>query len=164
MSEAEAWIEEVHRRLDRLNWQVRCREIGWVYRVGDGVAYVRGAPSAKYGELLQRADGLIGLAFDIQPQQIGVLFLDPSEHVAAGDELHCTGRVASVPVGDELLSRVVDALGRPLDGGRALSARNYWPVNRRAPNVMDRVPVREPLHTGIKVMDALLPLGAVSES
>ena len=159
MSEAEAWIEEVHRRFDRLNWQVRRREMGWVNRVGDGVAYVRGAPSAKYGELFQRADGLTGLAFDIQPQQIGVLFLDPSEHVAAGDELRCTGRVASVPVGDELLSRVVDALGRPLDGGRPLNVRNYWPVNRRAPSVMDRVPVREPLHTGIKVIDALLPLG-----
>ena len=128
-------------------------------RVGDGVAYVRGVPSVRYGELLERGDGLTALAFDLRPHEVGVLFLDPSEHVAAGDELRATGRVASVPVGDELLGRVVDALGRPLDGGPPLRSADVWPVEREAPGVIDRQPVREPLHTGIKVIDALLPLG-----
>jgi F-type H+-transporting ATPase subunit alpha len=88
-----------------------------------------------------------------------VLFLDPSTHVAAGDELQATGRVASVAVGDELLGRVVDALGRPVDSGSAIRSRTYRPVENEAPGVIDRLPVREPMHTGIKVIDALLPLG-----
>ena len=118
-----------------------------------------GVPSVHYGELLERADGLTGLAFDIRTHDVGVLFLDPSEHVSAGDELRATGRVASVVVGDELLGRVVDTLGRPLDGGTPIRSRTYRPVEREAPGVVDRQPVREPMHTGIKVIDALLPLG-----
>ncbi len=138
---------------------MRRREVGWVVSAGDGVAYLRGCPSVQYGELLQRSDGLTALAFDLRPDEVGLLFLDRSEQVGAGDELRATGRVASVPVADELLSRVVDALGRPLDGGPALRSTDYWPVEREAAGVVDRQPVREPMHTGIKVIDTLLPLG-----
>ncbi len=145
--------------LDAIHWQVRTREVGQVVRVGDGVAYLRGAPSVRYGELLQRSDGLQALAFDLRRQEVGVLFLDPSEHVSAGDEMQATGRVASVPVGDELLGRIIDGLGRPLDDGPPLRCRTFWPVEREAPGVIDRQPVREPLLTGIKVLDSLLPLG-----
>ena len=146
-------------RLGSVHWQVRHQEVGWVVRSGDGVAYLRGARSIRYGELLRRGDGLTALAFDLRRDEIGALFLDPSEHVAAGDELHATGQVASVPVGEQLLGRVVDALGRPLDGEPAPSAAENWPVEREAPGVADRQPVREPLHTGTKVLDSLLPLG-----
>ncbi len=151
--------KEPRATLDSLHWRVRHHEVGEVFSVGDGVGRVHGAPSVHYGELLERADGLTGLAFDIRPHDVGVLFLDPSDHVSAGDELHATGRVASVVVGDELLGRVVDALGRPLDGGAPIRSRTYEPVEREAPGVIDRQPVREPMHTGIKVIDALLPLG-----
>jgi F-type H+-transporting ATPase subunit alpha len=145
--------------LGQMRWQVRRREVGWVTRVGDGVAYIRGAPSVRYGELVERADGLTALAFDLRPHETGLIFLDPAAHVGAGDELRPTGRVASTPVGAELLGRVVDSLGRPLDGGPALRTRTYWPVEREAPGVAQRQPVREPLHTGTKVLDALLPIG-----
>jgi F-type H+-transporting ATPase subunit alpha len=151
--------EELRDRLAKIHWQVRHREVGWVVQVGDGVAYLRGAPSVRYGELLEGANGLTALAFDLRPQEVSVLFLDPSEKVGAGDELRATGRVASVVVGDELLGRVVDALGRPLDGGLPLRSRTWWPVEREPPGVIDRQPVREPLHTGLKVIDGLLPLG-----
>ena len=151
--------EQLRRDLDKVHWNVRHHEAGWVVRVGDGVAYLRGCPSASYGELLQRDDGLTALAFDLRRDEIGVLFLDRSEHVGAGDELRATGRVASVAVGDELLGRVVDALGRPLDGGPQLRSTEYWPVEREAPGVIDRQPVQEPMHTGITVIDTLLPLG-----
>ncbi len=87
------------------------------------------------------------------------LFVDPSANAAAGDEMRATGRVASVPVGADLLGRVVDALGRPLDGGPAIASSEYWPVEREAPGVNERQPVREPMHTGLKVIDSLLPLG-----
>ncbi len=154
--------KDVRATLDSRHWQVRHHEVGEVVFVGDGVGRVRGAPSVHYGELLERTDGLTGLAFDLRPHDVGVLFLDPSEHISAGDELRATGRVASVAVGDELLGRVVDALGRPLDGGAPIRSRAYQPVEREAPGVFDRQPVREPMHTGINVIDALLPLGAAS--
>ncbi len=156
-------LDDMRRRtlaqLEQIHWAVRHREVGWVVRVGDGVAYLRGVSSVRYGELLARADGLTALAFDLRPQEVGVLFLDPSEHVCAGDVLETTGRVASVIVGDELLGRIVDALGRPLDEGGPVRAQTFWPVERDAPGVIDRQPVHEPLHTGIKVIDGLLPLG-----
>lgn len=151
--------QDVRNALDAVHWKVRRREVGWVTRVGDGVAAVRGVPSIRFGELLERADGLTALAFDIRPYEVGAVFLDPSEYVSAGDELRATGRVASVAVGEELLGRVVDSLGRPLDGGSPVRSRTYWPVEREAPGVIERQPVREPLHTGIKVIDGLLPLG-----
>jgi len=151
--------DAVRGSLANIRWQVRRREIGWVVRLGDGVAYVRGVPSVRYGELLQHADGLTALAFDLGAREVGAIFLDSSDHVAAGDQLRATGRVASVAVGDAMLGRVVDALGRPLDGGPMPQVRFLWPVEREAPGVIERQPVREPLHTGIKVIDALLPLG-----
>jgi F-type H+-transporting ATPase subunit alpha len=156
---AEHLAQHLHACLDAVRWQVRHREVGWVNRVGDGVAYLLGVPSVRYGELLRRDDGLTALAFDLRPAEVGVLFLDPSEHVSAGDEMRATGSVASVPVGDELLGRVVDALGRPLDGEPPPRCSACWAVEREAPGVVERQPVREPLHTGIKVLDSLLPLG-----
>jgi F-type H+-transporting ATPase subunit alpha len=150
---------KLHDVLGGVHWQIRRREVGYVVRAGDGVAYLRGAPSVRYGELLQRGDGLTALAFDLRPQEVGALFLDPAGHVSAGDEMWATGRVASVPVGPDLLGRVIDPLGRPLDDGPALRPAAYWPVEREAPGVIDRQPVREHIHTGIKVLDSLLPLG-----
>jgi F-type H+-transporting ATPase subunit alpha len=151
--------EGLRASLDAVHWQVRRREIGTVVRANDGIAYVQGLPSVQYGELVQEPRGITGLAFDLWPDEVGVLFLDPSDHIAAGAELHATGRVASIPVGEELLGRVVDALGRPLDGGAPLRSTTLWPVEREAPGVVDRQPVRESLLTGTKVIDALLPLG-----
>jgi F-type H+-transporting ATPase subunit alpha len=151
--------DDVRKTLDAIHWRVRHREVGWIDRVGDGVAYARGVASVRYGELLEHGDGLTALAFDLRPREVGLLFIDPSQYVSAGDEVHATGRVASVTVGQELLGRVVDALGRHLDDGPPLRARVSCPVEREAPGVVDRMPVREPMHTGIKVIDALLPLG-----
>jgi F-type H+/Na+-transporting ATPase subunit alpha len=152
-------VGQLRQDLGAIHWEVRHHEIGWIVRVGDGVAYVRGCPSVRYGELLEMAGGLAALAFDLRVDEVGLLFLDPCAHVGAGDELRATGRVASVLVGDELLGRVVDALGRPLDDGPPLQSAAYWPVEREAPGVIERQPVREPMHTGIKVIDTLLPLG-----
>jgi F-type H+-transporting ATPase subunit alpha len=116
-------------------------------------------PSVKYGELLQCGGGLPALAFDLRPNEVGALFLGPADKVAAGDEVRLTGRVASVPVGDGLLGRVIDPLGVPLDGGGPIRSDAVWPVEREAPGVADRQPVTEPLLTGTKVIDALLPIG-----
>lgn len=150
---------QLRQQLSGIDWQVRRYEAGWIVRVGDGVAYLSGVPSIRYGELLRRSDGLTALAYDLRPHEVGVLFLDRSEEASAGDEMQATGQVASVPVGQELLGRMIDALGRPLDEGPRPQCQNAWPVEREAPSVIERQPVREPLHTGLKVVDSLLPLG-----
>jgi F-type H+/Na+-transporting ATPase subunit alpha len=149
----------VREQLERIHWGVRHREVGTVVSSGDGIAHVRGLSSAGYGELVETAEGLTGLVFDVEREDLGILFLDPADHIGAGDELRATGRVASVPAGDELLGRVVDALGRPLDGGLPIRRAVLRPVEREAPGVAQRMPVHEPLHTGTKVIDALLPIG-----
>lgn len=147
------------KELDQIHWDVRHQEEGRVIRVGDGVAHVQGLPSARYGELVRTAGGTTGMAFDIRRDELGVLFLDSSDAVSAGDEILSTGRVASVLVGDELLGRVVDVLGRPLDGDVPIHSTEYRPMEQEAPGVADRLPVHEPLHTGTKLIDALLPIG-----
>jgi F-type H+/Na+-transporting ATPase subunit alpha len=149
----------VTEELSRVHWDVQHREVGTVVSSGDGIAQVTGLASARYGELVETAEGLAGLVFDVHRNGLGVLFLDPADHIGAGDELRATGKVASVPAGDELLGRVVDALGRPLDGGPPIRHSAPRPVEREAPGVAQRVPVQEPLHTGTMLIDALLPIG-----
>jgi F-type H+-transporting ATPase subunit alpha len=151
--------DRLRERLGRIGWEVRRREVGHVARLGDGVAYVRGMPSVRYSELLECPGGLPALALDLRPIEAGALFLGPAQEVAAGDEVRLTGRVASVPVGVGLLGRVIDPLGRPLDDGGPFRPDAVWPVEREAPGVADRQPVTEPLWTGTKVIDALLPIG-----
>jgi F-type H+/Na+-transporting ATPase subunit alpha len=159
VDQAKSLGERLRSRLGTIGWEVRRREVGHVVRVGDGIAYLRGMPSVKYGELLECHDGLTALAFDLRPNEIGALFLGPADKVAAGDEIRLTGRVASVPVGSGLLGRVIDPLGVPLDGGGPLRSEAVWPIEREAPGFADRQPVIEPLLTGTKVIDALLPIG-----
>jgi F-type H+/Na+-transporting ATPase subunit alpha len=160
MSDGVAQIgKQVRVALESVHWTVRHHEVGNVVSAGDGVGRVRGLPSVRFGELLEHPNGARGLAFDLRPHEIGVLFLDPSDQISAGDELRATGLVASVPVGDELLGRVVGALGRTYDGGPPIRSRTYRPIESEPPGIIDRQPVREPLHTGVKVIDALLPLG-----
>ncbi|MGE5194405.1 MAG: F0F1 ATP synthase subunit alpha, partial [Deltaproteobacteria bacterium] len=151
--------DDLRQTLGNVHWKVRQREIGWVVRSGDGVAYLGGLPSVRYGELLESSKGVRALAFDLRPDEVGVLFLDPYEQISAGDEMRLTGRVASTRVGFELLGRVVGPLGRPHDGGPPIASNQFWPMEREAPGVVDRVPVHEPLHTGTKTIDALLPIG-----
>ncbi len=151
--------DDLRQTLSNVHWKVREREVGWVVRAGDGVAYLRGAPSVRYAELLETVEGTRALAFDLRRDEVGVLFLDPSERVCAGDEMRLTGQVASTLVGPELVGRVVGPLGHPHDGGPPITSKLRWPLERPAPGVVDRVPVHEPLHTGTKAIDALLPIG-----
>jgi F-type H+-transporting ATPase subunit alpha len=158
-SGALALAGELRQALGNVHWQVRQQEVGWIDRIGDGIAFLRGARTVRYAELLETADGRSALAFDIRPNEVGVLFLDSVAGIRAGDEMRLTGRVASTLVGPELLGRVVGPLGETHDGGPKLAGLVRWPVERPAPGVVDRVPVHEPLHTGTKTIDALLPIG-----
>ncbi|MGR9085606.1 MAG: alternate F1F0 ATPase, F1 subunit alpha [Gammaproteobacteria bacterium] len=145
--------------LEKHTFQLTLTETGTVTHVGQGVALVEGLPGVRAQELVEFTGGNYGLAFNLDPEQLGVVLLCPSERIAAGSRVRRTGRVADVPVGMELLGRVVNGLGQPLDGQPSPSAKLRWPMEREAPAILDRAPVSVPLHTGIKVIDAAIPIG-----
>lgn len=135
------------------------REIGTIISVSTGIATVSGLPGVGYDELVKFPGGLLGIAFNVDEDEIGVILLGEYQDLHAGDEVERTGRVTDVAVGDGLLGRVIDPLGRPLDGRGPVAAGERRPVERPAPAIMDRAPVTVPLQTGLKVIDALIPVG-----
>jgi F-type H+/Na+-transporting ATPase subunit alpha len=139
--------------------EMKQREVGRVKYVGHGIVRVSGLPNIRAEELVLFPRNLKGLVFNIDPDEIGVIMLGPCEHVQAGAEVRRTERVLDVPVGESLIGRVVDSLGRPLDNQGEIRPVRRVPVEREAPPVMDRDPVTVPLQTGIKVIDALIPIG-----
>ncbi len=136
----------------------RIEEVGRVTQVGGGIATVTGLARAVSDEMLEFASGVRGLVLDLEPGRLGVALLGPSEVVRMGEDVRRTRKVVSVPVGEALLGRVVDALGRPLDGGAPVIAPER-PVEAEAPPILDRAPVTRPLATGLKAVDAAVPVG-----
>lgn len=135
------------------------RETGRVMTIGAGIAKVSGLPGAGLDELIRFPGDLYGIAFDLEESSIGVVLLGDYRHLNTGDEVDRTGRVTDVPVGEGLIGRVIDPLGRPLDGKGPVVYSRRLPIERPAPAIMDRAPVTVPLQTGIKVIDALIPIG-----
>jgi len=138
---------------------LKSREVGMVSYVGRGIARVQGLPGVKSEELLRLQGGSLGIAFNLYPEEIAVILLDETENIEAGYEVYRTNRVINVPVGESLLGRVIDPMGRPLDDGGAINSSESRPIEREAPAIMDRAPVNVPLQTGIQVIDALIPIG-----
>ncbi|WP_020606063.1 alternate F1F0 ATPase, F1 subunit alpha [Spirosoma spitsbergense] len=135
------------------------REIGTVMSVSAGVVRVSGLPGAGFDELLAFPGGLFGIAYNIDETEIGVILLGEDDRLNVGDMVERTGRVMDVPVGDALLGRVITPLGEPLDDGDPIATRKRLPIERPSPAIMDRLPVTVPLQTGLKVIDALIPVG-----
>jgi F-type H+-transporting ATPase subunit alpha len=139
--------------------QLTLREVGVVTRVSTGIATISGLPGVGFEELVRFANGLLGIAFNVDPDEVGVILLGDYQGLRAGDEVTRTGRVMDVSVGDGLLGRVIDPKGEPLDGKGAVAGTDRRPVERPAPAIMDRAPVVVPLQTGWKVVDAMIPIG-----
>jgi F-type H+/Na+-transporting ATPase subunit alpha len=139
--------------------ELKPREIGIVTSVSTGVAQVSGLPGVGFEELLQFRNGLLGIAFNVDEQSVGAVLLGDNQDLRAGAEVTRTGRVMDVPVGAALLGRVIDPLGRPLDGAGAIATTERRPIERPSPAIMDRAPVMVPLQTGLKVVDAMIPIG-----
>jgi F-type H+-transporting ATPase subunit alpha len=135
------------------------REVGTVISVATGIAKVSGLPSVGFEELVKFPGDVLGIAFNVDEDEIGVVLLGEYQDLHAGDEVERTGRVMDVAVGDELLGRVIDPLGRPLDGNGPLASNQRMPIERPAAAIMDRAPVSVPLQTGLMVIDALIPIG-----
>ncbi len=134
-------------------------EVGEVIMVGDGVARVSGLENVMSSELVELPNGVYGMALNLEADNVGLVLFGDSRHVKEGDLAKRTGKVVEVPVGKELLGRVVNPLGQPIDGKGAIDATNSLPVERKALGVMQRQPVTEPLQTGIKAVDSMIPIG-----
>jgi F-type H+-transporting ATPase subunit alpha len=134
-------------------------EVGTVISVGDGIARVYGLEKVMAGELLEFPHGVMGLALNLEESQVGVVLLGQYTDIREGNQVKRTGRIMEVPVGDALIGRVVDALAQPIDGRGPVVSDKFNPVERIAPGVVDRQPVKEPLQTGIKAIDAMIPIG-----
>ena len=134
-------------------------EVGTVISVGDGIARIHGVERCMATEMLEFPHGVFGLALNLDEESIGAVLMGDYTQIKEGDTVKRTGRIISVPVGEELLGRVVNALGQPIDGKGPIASKQYNPAERIAPGVVDRLPVREPLQTGLKAIDAMIPIG-----
>ena len=149
----------IQQEIEQFESQIDVRDVGRVLEVGDGIARVYGLSGVMAQEMVEFSNGTIGLAFNLEENSVGIIILGDYLKIAEGDEVRSTGRLLSVPVGDELLGRVVDPLGNPLDGKGPIVTKNRRPVEIIAPGVAERQSVGEPLQTGIKAVDAMTPVG-----
>ena len=134
-------------------------EVGSIISIGDGIARVHGVENAMAGELLEFPHGVMGIALNLEDESVGTVLLGEFREIKEGDLVKRTGRIISVPVGDEILGRVVNALGQPIDGKGPIVSKQFLPIERLAPGVVDRQGVKEPLQTGLKAIDAMVPIG-----
>jgi len=139
--------------------QLEEQEEGTIIEVGDGIAHIYGLSSCMAGEMLELPNDVFALAFNLEESIVGAVILGDFEDLREGDKVRRTGKILQVPVGEALCGRVVDPLGRPVDGGGPIETARYRPVERRAPGIADRQPVKEPLQTGIKAIDSMIPIG-----
>lgn len=152
-------ISEIETKIDGADLNPEIENVGEVFYLGDGVAKVSGIRNASYNEVLEFDSGAVGVALNLEDHYVGVVVLSGFSGIKEGEKVKTTGRTLEVPVGKEMIGRVVDALGRPIDGlGEIKSTENY-PVERQAEGVMARKSVHEPMETGIKAVDALVPIG-----
>src|SRR5208283_1837886 len=138
--------------------KVETYEAGTVLNVGDGIARVFGLSNVMAGELVEFPEGIKGIVLNLEESNVGVAVFGDDSHIKEGDEVKRTGKIASVPAGEVLLGRIVDALGVPIDGKPGFKANIMQPIEVKAPGVIDRKNVHEPIQTGVKVIDALTPI------
>jgi len=149
----------IRREIDKFGTSLAMYDVGVVAEIGDGIARINGLASAKYNELLQFPNDIVGIAMNLEEDNVAAIILGDYASIKEGDEVRCTGRIAEVPVGAALIGRVVDSLGRPIDGKGPIKTDKTLPLERIAPDVTKRKSVNTPVQTGIKAIDSLIPLG-----
>ncbi|OGO23135.1 MAG: F0F1 ATP synthase subunit alpha [Chloroflexi bacterium RBG_16_50_9] len=152
-------VSILKQQIEQFGTSISMVDVGTVIEVGDGIARIHGLASAKYNELLQFPNDTIGIALNLEEDSVSAVVLGDYARIKEGDEVRCTGRIAEVPVGDALVGRVVDPLGRPQDGKGPIKTDKTRPVERVAPNVVLRKSVDTPVQTGIKAVDSMFPIG-----
>ncbi len=155
--------EEISRvlkeEIEQYEAEIDVQEVGSVLEVGDGIARVHGLRNVMASEMVEFENGVNGLALNLEENNVGVVIMGPDRGIHEGDRVERTGRIADVPAGEDLLGRVVNPLGEPLDGKGEIAAETRNPLERDVPNVLDRTPVEEPLQTGLKAIDSMIPIG-----
>jgi F-type H+-transporting ATPase subunit alpha len=149
----------IREQIENYETKIAVDEVGTVITLGDGIARVYGLDKVMAGELLQFPHGVAGLAMNLEEDQVGVVLLGEYTEIREGDEVKRTGRIMSVPVGDALVGRVVNSLGQPIDDKGPITTKQFIAMERIAPGVIDRQPVREPMATGLKAIDSMIPIG-----
>jgi F-type H+-transporting ATPase subunit alpha len=152
-------VSVIKRQIEEFGTRVSMVDVGTVVEIADGLARIHGLSDAKSNELLQFPNDVMGLALNLEEDGVGAVILGDPLAIKEGDEVRCTGRILEVPVGAGLIGRVIDPLGRPLDGKGLVKHEGVRPLERVAPNVVRRAPVNVPVHTGIKAVDAMIPIG-----
>ena len=149
----------IRKQIENFEAGVTVTEVGTVIKIGDGIAELHGLEKVMAGELLEFPNDVRGLALNLEEDKVGAVLFGDFQTIREGDLVKRTGRIIQVPVGDALIGRVVDVLGNPIDDGGPIVTDHYYPVERIAPGVVDRQPVKEPLQTGLKAIDAMVPIG-----
>ena len=149
----------IREQIDNYETKIAVDEVGTVMSIGDGIARVYGLDKVMAGELLSFPHNVAGIAMNLEEDQVGVVLLGEYTEVEEGDEVKRTGRIMSVPVGDAMIGRVVNALGQPIDDKGPINTDQFIPIERLAPGVIDRQPVKEPMATGLKAIDSMIPIG-----
>ena len=152
-------IEQIEQQIANLQTKTVATNTGKILTVGDGVAKIDGLSEVMYNEMIEFPGGTIGIALNLEEDEVGAVILGESNHLKEGDEVKCTGTLLSVPVGKGMLGRVVDALGRPVDGKGAIDTAESYPVEKIAPGIIERQSVDQPLMTGIQAIDSMIPIG-----
>jgi F-type H+-transporting ATPase subunit alpha len=146
-------------QIENYQSEIQVSDVGTVISVGDGIARAHGLDNVMAGELVEFSNGVMGMAQNLEENNVGIIILGPFTDIREGDEVRRTGRIMEVPVGEQLIGRVVNPLGQPVDGMGPINTTKTRPIEYNAPGVMDRKSVHEPLQTGIKAIDALVPIG-----
>jgi F-type H+/Na+-transporting ATPase subunit alpha len=152
-------IAQLRDRIEKFKSEAKAESVGTVMQIGDGIARVSGLANAKASEMLEFPGGTLGVALNLEQDSIGVILLGEYSHIKQGDHVKATGKILSVPVGQGLVGRVVNPLGQPIDNKGPIKSEKSYPVEKIAPGVMERKSVTEPLQTGIKAIDAMIPIG-----
>ena len=149
----------LRQQIENYEQRIQVDEVGTVISLGDGIARVHGLDKVMAGELIEFPHGIAGLAMNLDESEVGAVLLGDYTEIKEGDQVKRTGKIMSVPVGEAMIGRVVNALGQPIDDKGPINTTETLPVERIAPGVIDRQPVREPMATGIKAIDTMIPIG-----
>jgi F-type H+-transporting ATPase subunit alpha len=152
-------VSIIKQQIEQFGTQINLVDVGTVIEVGDGIARIYGLAGVKYNEMLQFPGDVMGIALNLEEDSVAAILLGDAGNIKEGDEVRSTGKIAEVPVGEALIGRVVDPLGRPLDGKGPIKTENTRPLERVAPNVVSRKSVNTPVQTGIKAIDSMIPIG-----
>ena len=150
---------QIRQQIESFEAPIEYADVGTVLSVGDGIARVTGLTNVMSTELLEFPGGVLGMALNLETDQVGVVIMGDYEHIEEGDTVKSTGRIASVPVGEALIGRVVNAIGDPVDGKGPIQNDGFYPVEKIAPGVIERANVDTPVQTGLKAIDSMIPIG-----